>query len=209
MSMFAALLGVVLPPAPPSLPPNVGLDPLSATSAPAEPLAVGSEIKYSYHWIEGFIGSGGDVQPPATASVSEALARCDALARCRGITYAGPNDTASPVKVYFKMSDGVAQSKGWSSWVKTANVTPPVAKLAVGGTSNLELLLRQDYYSVQNLSRVGEQWSFSRPLDAGSVLPMCAHLGDLTLRLRAGSSNSSTPWRFVSWNATSPVAATR
>ena len=84
----------------------------------------------------------------------------------------GPKESTGKLNVYFKMNAGVAHSEGWSSWVKTANVTPPVAKISVGGTSRLELLLRQDFYTVQNLSRVGESWSFSRPLDSGSVLPV-------------------------------------
>ena len=114
------------------------------------------------------LGAGDDVQPPAIATLREALARCDALARCRGITYEGTNSTTNATRVYFKTSSGVAHGEGWSTWVKVANVTPPARTIAVGGSSRLELRLRQDFYTVQNLSRVGDLWSFTRPLDTAS-----------------------------------------
>ena len=85
-------------------------------------------------------------------------------------------------------------------------MTPPALTVAVGGTSRLQLLLRQDYYTVQNLTRVGDDWSFTRPLDSGSTLPLCAHLGDLTIRLRPShptaaqrdASASSALWSLFS-----------
>ena len=73
-------------------------------------------------------------------------------------------------------------------------MTPPTKTLAVGGSSNLQLLLRADYFSVQNLSRAGENWSFTRPLDGGSTLPLCAHLGDVTLRVRAAGAADGTAY---------------
>ena len=109
---------------------------------------------HTWVWQNGFIGSGNDVSPPLTLSVKSALSKCDALPRCRAITFAGDNSTATP-KVYFKAVPSVGGSTGWSSWVKRAIVTPPAATLPVGGTSNLTLLLRQTYFTVQNLSRVG------------------------------------------------------
>ena len=85
--------------------------------------------------------------------------------------YMGTNTTLGKVKIYFKSNNGVGGSSAWSSWVKVAPVTPPAASLPVGGTSRLKLLLRQDFYTVQNLSRVGAHFSFTRPLDDGSTLP--------------------------------------
>ena len=169
LSLLMTLLSAVRPPQPPSLPPAGAV----ALARPHDSLAgPRSMVAWTYTWAEGFIGSGGDVAPPVITTLKEALAHCDALARCRGITYAGTNATSGKLNVYFKMGSDVAHASGWSSWVKTAVVTPPVAKLTVGGSSNLELLLRQDYYTVQNLSRVGEAWSFTRPLDGTSVLPV-------------------------------------
>lgn len=187
-----------LPPVPPSLPP-AGAAPLGSFGPPQGFEAVKPALKYSYKWQDGFLGAGDDVQPPAIATLREALARCDALARCRGITYEGTNSTTNATRVYFKTSSGVAHGEGWSTWVKVANVTPPARTIAVGGSSRLELRLRQDFYTVQNLSRVGDLWSFTRPLDTASVLPMCAHLGDLTIRLR-GSDGGGEPgaWSYFS-----------
>ena len=174
-----------------------GARPLSPPSAPPssvqthlQPLRLTPNIEYHYEWKPGFIGAGGDVALPANTTVKEALARCSALARCRGITYDGSNTTTAPVRAYFKLSAdaGGGAKSNWSTWAKVANVTPPAATLPVGGTSRLELLLRQGFFSVQNLSRVGETWSFTRPLDAKTTLPQCAHLGDLTLRLRPAGS---------------------
>ena len=154
------------------------------------------ELRYDYEWQEGFIGAGSDVLPPANTTVKEALARCDADARCRGITYRG-DQNATKADVYWKMSDGVSKTAGWSAWVKKAKggVTPPALIVSVGGTSRLELRLRESFYTVQNLSRSGDQWSFSRPLDDASVLPQAAHLGDLTIRLR---NTSNGPWTLYS-----------
>ena len=135
-------------------------------------------------------------------TLSEALSICDGHARCRGITYSGSNTTKAKQHVYFKMDAGVAHSHGWSSWLKQAPVTPPALTVSVGGTSRLELRLRQDFFTVQNLSRSGEKWSFTRPLDDSSTLPFCAHLGDLTLRLRPvvgeHAANATSNWSLIS-----------
>ena len=178
---------------PPPPPPFSSTAATPLTSRPPPHLSEAASIsllKYEYKWQQGFIGAGGDVEPPALATVDEALARCDVLARCRGITYEGNKSTSEPQHIYFKMSSGVAKATGWSAWLKTAAVTPPAVTVAVGGSSKLELRLREDFYSVQNLSRSGDLWSFTRPLDSASTLPNCAHLGDLTLRI--GSSMFST-----------------
>ena len=124
-------------------------------------------------------------------TINEALSICDEHPRCRGITYSGSNATKEEEHIYFKMNAGIAHSAGWSSWIKRAPVTPPALTVSVGGTSRLELRLRQDFFTVQNLSRTGERWSFTRPLDEGSTLPFCAHLGDLSLRVRPTQENGA------------------
>jgi hypothetical protein len=175
------------PPQPPSLPPSGAARLPKATGLLHSPL-----IQYEYKWSEGFIGSGDDAEPPKMTTVENALKHCDEMPSCRSITYAGSKDTPDEMKIYFKMNDDVALgAKGWSTWVKTANITSPVATIPVGGSSNLELLLRETFYTVQNLTRVGELWSFTRPLDDASVLPMSAHLGDLTLRLAVPQPHTS------------------
>ena len=175
-------------PRPPSLPPDLATPVprrVRATPAPRP------RVDYKYEWAEGFLGAGGDVLAPESLTVKDALAQCSTLPSCRGITYHGSNTTTGTEKIYFKNEDGVEKSAGWSTWLKRAPVTPPVAKVDVGGSSNLTLLLRQDFYTVQNLSRTGEAWSFTRPLDDASVLPMCAHVGDMTVRLRR---RGATAW---------------
>ena len=182
------------PPSPPRA--HLG-SPLAARGTPPAPeAAIASLLKYEYEWQAGFIGAGGDVEPPAHATVDEALARCDALVRCRGITYEGNKSTSTAQRIYFKIGDGVEHASGWSAWVKRAGVTPPALTVAVGGASRLELRLRQDFYTVQNLSRAGDAWSFTRPLDDASTLPMCAHLGDITLRLRQPAAKPE--WLYFS-----------
>ena len=181
---------------PPSLPP--------AGVTQAEPPTIGNAsatLKYDFEWQQGFIGSGGDVRPPQNTTLSAALAECDAEPRCRGITYAGAKNSTTTEKIYFKMSDGVSSTAGWSAWLKRAEVTPPALTVSVGGTSRLELRLREGFYSVQNLSRSGDKWSFSRPLDETSSLPLCAHLGDLTLRLRSPGSKEYSMYSTISLGA--------
>ena len=86
--LLASVPSAYRPPQPPSPPDEVDL--LRSRPLPAaEDVAVASTLKYKYEWHEGFIGAGGDVIPPAMATVDEAIARCDVLARCRGITYEG------------------------------------------------------------------------------------------------------------------------
>ena len=59
----------------------------------------------------------------------------------------------SQVKAYFKNVAGVDKSGGWSSFIKQAPVTPPAQVIPVGGSSNLQMELRQDFYTIQNLTR--------------------------------------------------------
>ena len=132
--MWACLsvVSIYRPPQPPSLPPF-----FNETFA-----IVGKDarvkLQYQYEWKEGFIGSGGDVVPPATTTVHEALQWCDVDARCRGITYAGAKN-ATQAKVYWKMNGGVSKTAGWSTWLKHAKQTPPALTIEVGGSSRLEL----------------------------------------------------------------------
>lgn len=74
-----------------------------------------------------------------------------------------------------------------------APVTPPALSVNVGGSSELFLELRQDTYTVQSLNhtKANTPYSFSRPLREASVLPLCSHLGDITLRLQPASTETS------------------
>ena len=194
VALCASSLAAYRAPQPPSLPPHQAL----GTEAPIEH----AKLHFEYEWSMGFIGAGGDVHQPLLCTVSDALSRCDADARCRGITYEGAkNDTSAPQKCYFKMSDRVEHADGWSSWTKRSPVLPPALTVSVGGTSKLELRLRQDFFTIQNLSRVGDRWSFTRPLDDSSSLPMCAHAGDLSLRLRSAGSDAWTLYSTISLGA--------
>ena len=85
-------------PRPPSLPPDL----LPASHLGGALRRTPSTSNYTYAWSEGFIGSGGDVQPPQVMSLTAALALCNELPACRGITYKGDNDTTSAVNCYFK-----------------------------------------------------------------------------------------------------------
>jgi hypothetical protein len=195
--ILVAVLGLYRPPQPPSSP-SSSAKLTQATPSGWEAAKPAPHLDYKYVWHQGFIGAGGDVEPPANSTVDQALKHCDALARCRGITYSGGKNASGELKIYFKMSDGVSGTAGWSAWIKRAQVTPPAVTLAVGGSSRLELRLRQDYFTIQNLSRAGDLWSFSRPLDDSSALPMCAHVGDMTVRLKTpgGAPESGGEWAF-------------
>ena len=129
--------GAYRAPQPPSLPPIV------LPRSPVLSHGAAPQLQYKYVWQPGFIGAGSDVEPPALMTVSDALSECDADARCRGITYEGSNTTKDKKHIYFKMDDGVEKATGWSAWVKHAPVTPPALTVAVGGSSRLELRLRE------------------------------------------------------------------
>ena len=75
-------------------------------------------------------------------------------------------------------------------------MTPPAVSVVVGGTSDLFLELRQDTFTVQSLNHTeaNTPYSFSRPLRQASVLPLCSHLGDLTIRLQPASATSPSAW---------------
>ena len=129
-------------------------------------------------------------------TLSAGEAECTKLPRCRGITYHGLNDTTVVQKIYFKSSAGKSADPSWSTFFKTGTVTPPTASVDVGGTSKLVLELREHYFTIQSLNNtaVGQPpvgfgvqpsaYSFTRPLDEGSCLPLSVHLGDMTLRLQ-------------------------
>jgi hypothetical protein len=164
-------------------------------------------IKYRYEWQQGFIGAGDDVLTPRMMTISAALIACDAEVRCRAVTHEGGNGTSGMVQAYFKSVGGASGSANWSTWIKVADVGPPAVDMAVGGTSRLRLRLRSDFFTAQNLSRVNETWSFTRPVDQASALPMAAHLGDVTLRLRptarTGAAGLSAP---AAWSTYSTIA---
>lgn len=90
-----------------------------------------------------------------------------------------------------------------STFAKEGVVTPPAASLAVGGTSDLVVELRQDSFTVQSLNhtKANTPYSFSRPLRQASVLPLCSHLGDITIRLQKESETSPSSWSTYGSNA--------
>ena len=90
-----------------------------------------------------------------------------------------------------------------STFAKEGVVTPPAASLAVGGTSDLVVELRQDSFTVQSLNhtKANTPYSFSRPLRQASVLPFCSHLGDITIRLQKESETSPSSWSTYGSNA--------
>ena len=107
MMIAAALLAVAYTgqdeyprPRPPSLPPD--LLPASQLGGALDQRRTASTSNYTHAWSEGFIGSGGDVQPPQVMALTAALALCNEIPACRGITYKGDNDTKSAVNCYFK-----------------------------------------------------------------------------------------------------------
>ena len=72
----------------------------------------------SFAYAKGALPAGGDVEPPRSMDVSEAIARCNATDGCYGITFrAARKRPASPVKVYFKSERVANGGKGWHSWV--------------------------------------------------------------------------------------------
>ena len=87
----------------PSLPPDTAL---KSDKAPFSPWhrPTARKADYTYNWSEGFIGAGGDVEPPQIMTIQAALKHCDSLPACRAITYSGANDTTANVNVYFKNS---------------------------------------------------------------------------------------------------------
>ena len=95
----------------------------------------------------------------------------------------------------FVQVSGAAGDASWTTFIKHADVTAPAITLRVGGNSEMILSLRQDSYTVQSLNhtKANVPYTFVRPLDAGSALPLCAHLGDVNIRLRAQGSTDA--WR--------------
>lgn len=157
---------------------------------------------WTYTYSPDAIGAGNDVIPPQNMTWAAAEVKCSSLPRCQGITSHASNTTApsSIQKVYFKSAVSHTNDASWSTYLKTGIVTPPVSSLAVGGDSGLVLELRADYFTVQGLNNTAPDvppagfgvkpstYSFTRPLDQGSVLPLSVHLGDMTLRLQDTSA---------------------
>ena len=102
-----------------------------------------SALKWAYEYKPGAIGAGNDVVPPQMMLPEAAKAQCDSLPRCRGITYHGPNSTATAQKVYFKSSTGGSSDPSWTTYLKQGVLTPPAATVEVGGSSNLVFELRK------------------------------------------------------------------
>jgi hypothetical protein len=174
-----------------------------ATAAAAAP-------SWTYTYGPGAIGAGNDVIPPQNMTKADAETRCSALPRCQGITFHGSNTSTAVQKIYFKSSTGKSTDPSWSTYLKTGTVTPPTASLAVGGTSGLVLELRDTYFTVQALNNTAADvppagfgvtpstYSFTRPLDQGSCLPLSVHLGDMTLRLQDASATDPLDSTFYS-----------
>ena len=165
---------------------------------------------WTYTYAPGAIGAGDDVIPPQNMTKTDAESRCSAMPRCQGITFHGSNTTTAVQRVYFKSSTGKSSDPSWSTYLKTGTVTPPTASLAVGGSSGLVVELRDTYFTVQSLNNtaVGQppagfgvkpsSYSFTRPLDQGSCLPLSVHLGDMTLRLQDASATNPLDSTFYS-----------
>jgi hypothetical protein len=172
------------------------------------PTAVAAD--YTYTYSPGAIGAGNDVIPPVMMAPGAAKTKCSSLPRCVGITYHGSNTTTSPQKVYFKSSAGRSSDPTWTTYLKHGEVFPPALVRSVGGTSQLTLSLRKDYGTVQalNSTKIGQpptgygvqptSYSFARPLDQASCLPLCTHLGDISLRLQDASATDPLDSVFYS-----------
>ena len=77
---------------------------------------VGSHGPFVYS--KGALPAGGDVEPPLTMLVADALDKCNATVGCYGITYAAKKKRPSaPVKVFFKSERISNGQKGWHSYV--------------------------------------------------------------------------------------------
>ena len=174
-------------------------------------LAEGSTTpKWAYKYKPGAIGAGNDVVPPEMLLPKAALTKCDGLPRCRGITFHGLNSTTTEQKVYFKSSTRGSNDPSWTTYLKEGIVTPPVTTIEVGGSSNLVVELRKDFFTVQSLNdtTVGQPpagfgvkpsaFSFTRPLDQGSSLPLSVHLGDMTLRMQDATATDPLASTFYS-----------
>ena len=74
-----------------------------------------------FHYVEGALPAGGDVEPPRMMRIVEALQRCNATSGCYGITYKAPRRRPSwEVKVYFKTERVANGAAGWHSYVTSA-----------------------------------------------------------------------------------------
>jgi hypothetical protein len=161
-----------------------------------------AQPSFTYEYHPGFIGAGNDVEKPQNMTIAEAKAHCASLSRCRAICFKGSNTTTGKVNSYFKSSAGVAGDKSWTTFLKVGNPRPPAKTLEVGN-SKLILSLREDYFTVHSLNTsVGDlKYSFARPLDVSSVLPLCAHIGDVTIRTQAPTADADP----LSWNTYSSI----
>ena len=66
----------------------------------------------------GALPAGGDVEPPRSMHVEDALARCNATVGCYGITYKSTKKRpTNEVKIFFKTERISNGQKGWQSWI--------------------------------------------------------------------------------------------
>lgn len=74
----------------------------------------------SYTYAAGFLAAGDDLGG-GPYTYADALAHCDALIECMGITFAGDDPKpASPVNVYFKSAVHFEAAPGWQTWEKVS-----------------------------------------------------------------------------------------
>ena len=71
-------------------------------------------------YSKGALPAGGDVEPPLSMAVPDAISKCNASVGCYGITYkASRKLPTSAVKVFFKSERITNGAKGWHSYVIT------------------------------------------------------------------------------------------
>ena len=76
----------------------------------------------------GYLAVGSDVEPPSPQpSIDAALAHCEALDKCEGITFKAhdPKPTGAIDKVYFKSKTPFTADALWQTWQKHYTPPPP------------------------------------------------------------------------------------
>eukprot|EP01047_Picozoa_sp_COSAG01_P090949 COSAG01_NODE_22668_length_846_cov_1.042838_1_plen_206_part_01 len=162
-------LAALLPKTPPSPSPDVWMLPSQRDSSLA-----GEPAAFAYVYRKGFLAAGGDIATVNVSSAEEAQAACTAIIECRGVTYSGgPNGTiagGTKAKAFLKKSAHSTGGAPWSSWVKSAPVSPPAQVINAEGVS---LALRRESFTVQWLNVSGgvssPNYSFVPPLTHGSA----------------------------------------
>lgn len=72
----------------------------------------------------------------------------------------------------------------------------------------LDITLRADTFTVQDLNKTGVNYSFVPSLTPSRALPLTQHLGDITLRVQPATSDAgAAPWTYFA-SAWGPGTAT-